>query len=147
MDMKPNAIRLSRPHEWSVYIIFALVFLSGAAWAGLHYLRQNSGEFGVTANPLELWMQRLHGAAAMLALVLLGTLLVFHIPGAWRARRNQRSGISLALLFGFLIATGYALYYSGNERLRTWASWSHLWAGLATPLIIAIHVWRGKRSS
>ena len=147
MDMKPNAIRLSRPHEWSVYIIFALVFVSGAAWAWLHYLRRDATEFGVTANPVELWMQRLHGATAMLALVLLGTLLVLHIPRAWRARRNRRTGTSLVLLFGFLIATGYALYYSGNEQLRVWASWSHLWIGLAAPLLIAIHVWRGKRSS
>jgi hypothetical protein len=145
--MRQNAVRLSRPHEWLVYMISALVFVSGAAWAWLHYLRQSPGEFGVTANPLELWMQRLHGAAAMLALVLLGTLLVFHIPGAWRARRNRRTGTSLALLFGFLIVTGYALYYSGNEQLRTWASSSHLWVGLAAPLFIAIHVWRGKRSS
>jgi len=145
--MKQNAVRLSRPHEWSVYLIFALVFVSGAAWAWLHYLKRDASEFGVTANPLELWMQRLHGAAAMLALVLVGTLLVFHIPNAWRARRNRRTGTSLALIFGFLIVTGYALYYSGNERLRMWASWSHLWIGLAVPLFLAIHVWRGKRSS
>jgi hypothetical protein len=144
--MKRNAIRLSRRHEWSVYIIFALVFVSGAAWAWLHQLRRDATEFGVTANPLELWMQRLHGATAMLALVLFGTLLVLHIPRAWRARRNRRTGTSLALLFGFLIATGYALYYSGNERFRMWASWSHLWVGLVAPLLIAIHVWRGKRS-
>jgi hypothetical protein len=145
--MKQNAVRLSRPHEWSIYLIFALVFVSGAAWAWLHYVRRDASEFGVTANPLELWMQRLHGATAMLALVLVGTLLVFHIPNAWRARRNRRTGTSLALIFGFLIATGYALYYSGNEQLRMWASWSHLWIGLAAPLFIAIHVWRGKRSS
>jgi cation transport ATPase len=144
--MKQNAVRLSRPHEWSVYIIFALVFVSGAAWGCVHYLKRAASDFGVTANPLELWMQRLHGATAMLALILLGTLLVFHIPGAWRARRNRRTGTSLALIFGFLIATGYALYYSGNERLRMWASWSHLWIGLVAPLFIAIHVWRGKRS-
>jgi hypothetical protein len=144
--MKQNAVRLSRPHEWSVYIIFALVFVSGAAWGCVHYLKRDASDFGVTANPLELWMQRLHGATAMLALILLGTLLVFHIPGAWRARRNRRTGTSLALIFGFLIATGYALYYSGNERLRMWASWSHLWIGLVAPLFIAIHVWRGKRS-
>lgn len=145
--MKPNAVRLSRPHEWSVYITFVLVFVSGAAWGWLHYWKRDGSDFGVTANSLELWMQRLHGASAMLTLVLLGTLLVFHIPGAWRARRNRRTGASLSLIFGFLIVTGYALYYSGNEHLRMWASRSHLWIGLAAPLFIAFHVWRGKRSS
>ena len=82
----------------------------------------------------------------MLALILLGTLLVFHIPLAWRARRNRRTGGSLFAVLAFLIGTGYALYYSGSEGLRAWMSWSHLWVGLALPLFIALHVWRGKRT-
>jgi len=82
----------------------------------------------------------------MLALILLGTLLVFHIPLAWRARRNRRTGGSLFAVLAFLIGTGYALYYSGSENLRAWMSWSHLWVGLALPLFIALHVWRGKRT-
>lgn len=146
MDTARNGIRLSRRHEWSVYAILALVFISGAAWAWLHYFAQRAGEFGESPHPAELWMQRLHGASAMLALVLLGTLLVFHIPLAWRARRNRRTGGSLFAVFAILIATGYALYYSGDERLRVWISWSHLWLGLVLPLIVAIHVWRGKWS-
>jgi hypothetical protein len=143
--MKRSAVRLSRAHEWSVYVILAFVFVSGAAWAWLHHFERNRSEFGVTAHPAELWMQRLHGAAAMLALVLIGTLLLSHILRGWRARRNRRTGMSLAAVLGFLIGTGYALYYAGNESLRAWASWSHLWVGLALPLIIAVHVWRGKR--
>ncbi len=82
----------------------------------------------------------------MLVLLLLGTLLVSHIPGAWQARRNRRTGSILAITLGFLIVTGYALYYAGDERLRAWASWSHLSVGLALPFLLAIHVWRGKGS-
>jgi len=125
----------------------ALVFVSGAAWAWLHHFARHAGEFGESTHPAELWMQRLHGASAMLALILLGTLLVFHIPLAWRARRNRRTGSSLFGVFAFLIGTGYALYYSGNETLRAWISWSHLWVGLALPLFISLHVWWGKRTS
>jgi cation transport ATPase len=144
--MKLNAIRLSRTHEWSVYVILALVFVSGAVWAWLQHFGRATSEFGVGAHPAELWMQRLHGAAAMLALVLFGTLLLSHMLAAWRAGRNRRTGMSLAILFGILIATGYALYYVGNEQLRAWASWGHLWVGLALPLIVAVHVLRGKQS-
>lgn len=142
--MERNAVKLSRYHEWAVYTTVALVFFSGAAWAWLHHFGHRIGEFGQTGHPLELWMQKLHGAAAMLALVLLGTLLPSHIQRAWRARRNLRTGISLFVIFAFLIGTGYALYYSGNECFRAWMSWSHLWVGLALPLIVALHVWRGK---
>jgi cytochrome b561 len=141
-----NGISLSRRHEWLVYVILALVFISGAAWAWLHHFARRAGEFGESPHPAELWMQRAHGASAMLALILLGSLFVYHIPRAWRARRNRRTGTLLFALFAFLIGTGYALYYSGNERLRAWMSWSHLWVGIALPLFIALHVWRGKRT-
>lgn len=141
-----TGVRLSRRHEWLVYAIVALVFTSGAAWAWLHQFARRAGEFGNGPHPAELWMQKLHGTSAILTLVLLGTLLVAHIPLAWQARRNRRTGPSLFAAFTFLIGTGYALYYSGGERLRAWMSWSHLWVGLALPLIIALHVWRGKRT-
>jgi cation transport ATPase len=144
--MKRNAIKLSRPHEWSVYVILALSFVSGAVWAWLHHFGRVTSEFGVIAHPTELWMQRLHGAAAMLVLVLFGTLLLSHMLRAWRARRNRRTGMSLVITLGILIGTGYALYYLGNEQLRAWASWGHLWVGLALPLIVALHVLRGKQS-
>ncbi len=140
-----NEIRLTRSHEWSVYLILALVFISGAAWAWLQHFARRAGEFGESPHPAELWMQRLHGASAMLALILFGTLLVYHIPLAWRARRNSRTGSSLFAIFVFLTLSGYALYYSGNERLRAWMSWSHLWVGCALPLFGALHVWCGKR--
>jgi hypothetical protein len=138
-------IKLSRRHEWSVYAIIALVFSSGAAWAWLHHFARRVGEFGESPHPAELWMQKLHGASAMLSLILLGTILVSHIPLAWRARRNQRTGTSLFAVLVFLIGTGYALYYSGNEWLRDWLGWGHLWIGVALPLLLALHVWRGKR--
>lgn len=144
--MKRSAIRLSRTHEWAVYVVLALSFVSGAVWAWLHHFGRVTSEFGVVAHPTELWMQKLHGVAAMLVLVLLGTLLLSHMLRAWRARRNRRTGMLLVITFGILISTGYALYYVGNEQLRAWASWGHLWVGLALPLIVALHVWRGKQS-
>jgi hypothetical protein len=89
-------------------------------------------------------MLKLHGAAAMGALVLLGTLLPMHVKFAWRAGRNLRTGLSLLSVFLFLVLTGYGLYYFGGERLRYWTSAAHLWVGLALPLIMLVHVWRGK---
>jgi uncharacterized membrane protein YbhN (UPF0104 family) len=73
-------------------------------------------------------------------------LLPYHVKFAWRAKRNRRTGSTLLIIFGFLILTGYRLYYAGDERLRAWTSDSHLYVGLALPLLIALHVWRGKKS-
>jgi cation transport ATPase len=141
--MRRNSIQLSRRHEWLVYGIVGSLFLSGAAWAWLHYLARSPSEFG-GGNPAETWMLKLHGAAAMAVLVMIGSLLPIHVRFAWRARRNLRTGLSVLALLGFLILTGYSLYYAGGERLRWWMSVSHLWIGLAIGPILILHVWRGK---
>ena len=141
--MRRNSIQLSRRHEWFAYAVSAAVFITGAAWAWLHYLAAPPNEFGVTG-PAESWTLKAHGAAAMLVLVLLGTLLPMHVKFAWRAGRNLRTGLSLLGLIGFLVLTGYGLYYVGGERLRFWTSAAHLWIGLALPVIMSVHVWRGK---
>jgi hypothetical protein len=146
MEIERNAVRLGRRHEWAVYAILSLVFASGAGWAWLHHFARTSGQFGETSRPLESWLQKAHGATSMLALILFGTLFVTHIQRGWQARRNRRSGGSLFILFAFLVVTGYALYYSGNETFRALASSTHLWVGLFFPAIVALHVWRGKKS-
>ena len=140
---RANSIRLSRRHEWFAYATIALVFVSGTAWAWLHYFAASPNDLGGTS-PAESWTLKAHGAAAMLTLVLIGTLLPMHVKFAWRAGRNLRTGLSLLSLFGFLVLTGYGLYYVGGERLRAWTSAAHLWVGLALPLIMALHIWRGR---
>jgi len=67
---------------------------------------------------LEPWLLKLHGGAAMVFLVLLGTLLRVHIPSGWRSGRNRLSGAGLAGLNLLLIATGWALYHLGSESVR-----------------------------
>jgi hypothetical protein len=140
-----NSIRLSNRHEWFAYAASAAVFATGAAWIWLHYFGAPPNDFGAS-RPVEIWMLKAHGAAAMAVLVLLGTLLPMHIKFAWRAGRNLRTGLSLLSLFGFLALTGYGLYYAGGERVRFWTSSTHIWIGLALPPILFLHVWRGKKT-
>lgn len=142
--MRHNSIKLSQRHEWFAYSVSATVFATGAAWAWLHYWATQPNEFNA-ASPAESWLLKMHGAAAMAVLVLLGTLLPMHIKFAWRAGRNLRTGLSILSVFGFLTLTGYGLYYADGEQLRAWTSAAHLWVGLALPPIMLLHIWRGKR--
>lgn len=144
--MRRSVIRLSRRHEWTVYLVVTAVFITGVAWIWLHYFVRGSVEFGNAPHPAEPWLMKLHGAAAMAMLIVLGTLLPYHAKFAWRAGRNRRTGSTVLAIFAFLIATGYGLYYSGDERLRAWISNAHLYIGLALPVVIALHVWRGKKT-
>ncbi len=89
---------------------------------------------------------KIHGAAAMAILVLVGVLLNGHVRFAWRARRNRGNGALVLSAFGILTITGYGLYYAGGERLRAWTSWIHLAVGLALPLLLILHIWLGKRT-
>jgi hypothetical protein len=143
--MRRGSVRLSRRHRAWVYATFALLFLSGALWLVARFGLRGQGEFGETVSPLEPWSLKLHGGAAMLFLVLLGTLLPGHVRRAWNARMSRGPGILLLGLSGVLILSGYALYYLAGEATRWIVSPLHWVVGLLLPVGLAWHVWEGRR--
>jgi hypothetical protein len=88
---------------------------------------------------------KLHGGAAMLALIVLGTLLPGHVRRAWNAKKNRFTGAGLLALNALLIISGYALYYCGSEQTRPLISTLHWILGLVLPITIASHIWQGRR--
>jgi hypothetical protein len=140
---RPDTIRLKRLQRNSLYAVLSLLFLSGVAWAYWNYFMGSSGDFEVSA---KAWAMKIHGAAAMAILVLIGMLLSGHIRFAWRAHRNRANGSVFLTAFAVLTVTGYGLYYVGDERLRAWTSWIHLVVGLALPILLLIHIFLGRRT-
>ena len=138
-----DLIRLKAFHRRLLYGVLALLFLTGAAWAYWNYLVASPADFEMSAKTLAM---KVHGAAAMAILVLVGMLLTGHVRFAWRARRNRGNGSLFLGAFAILTITGYGLYYAGAERLRAWTSWIHLAIGLALPLLLILHLWLGKRT-
>jgi cbb3-type cytochrome oxidase subunit 3 len=134
---------LKRLQSFFLYAVLALVFLSGVAWAYWNYLVTSPGDFEMAA---KAWAMKVHGAAAMAVLVLIGMLLNAHVRFAWRARRNRANGSVFLSAFAVLIVTGYGLYYAGGERLRAWTSWIHLAIGLVLPILLLIHIFLGRRT-
>ena len=140
---RPDPIRLKRFQRCFLYAVFALLFLSGTAWAYWNYLVPEPRNFELSA---KAWAMKIHGAAAMVILVLVGMLLTGHVRSSWRVRRNRGNGSLFLSAFGILTITGYGLYYAGGENLRAWSSWIHLAVGLALPLLLILHIWLGKRT-
>jgi len=140
--MKRTPIALSRRHQWWLYGTLVVLLITGVVWAALHYY------FRTGEDEISVWEPRLlkaHGAAAMLSLLMLGTLIPLHIKRAWHARKNRLSGALMIAWFVILTITGYGLYYSGGEVMRQWTSWIHLAVGgLLVPLIVW-HVLAGWR--
>ncbi len=140
---RPDSIRLKRLQRYFLYTVLALLFWSGVAWACWNYLVALPSDFAIGA---KTWALKIHGAAAMAILVLIGMLLTGHVRFAWRARRNRGNGSLFLTTFAVLSVTGYGLYYAGGESLRAWTSWIHLGVGVALPLLLIIHIWLGKRT-
>jgi hypothetical protein len=140
---RPDSIQLKRLQRYCLYAVLSLLFLSGVAWAYWNYLIGSPGDFEASA---KAWTMKIHGAAAMGILVLIGMLLNGHVRFAWRARRNRANGSVFLSAFAVLTITGYGLYYSGGERLRAWMSWIHLAVGLALPMLLLMHIFLGRRT-
>ena len=113
-----------------LYVALLVLLATGIAWEVLR------------PGPSATWLMKIHGGAAMLALVLVGTLIAHHIPAGWHSLKNRWSGVLLLVALGWLVASGYLLYYSGSETLRFFASQSHLWVGLTAAVVVALHLRR-----
>jgi hypothetical protein len=137
-------MRLSPRHRLWIYWSAAAVFATGALWLLFHYFVQVEGEFGPAPHPLEHWWLRLHGFAAMLCLVLVGTLLPIHIRRGWHQRRNVTAGLLLVGIALLLALSGYALYYFGGEQTRPWISLFHWVLGLVAPAAMVGHLVTGR---
>lgn len=144
--MRPDGLRLSARHRAWFHGAFATLFLSGAGWWVLHRWCQAETEFGPQPQPAQRWLIQVHGAAALLALVIVGTLVPLHMKRGWRARLNRPNGIMLVSVVAALTLTGYALYYAGSESLRAVASFTHTVLGLGFPAALFWHIVRGRRA-
>jgi cation transport ATPase len=133
----------------TLYVLTALLVVTGATWLAAHFGRSDDA----LPSPVEPWSMKLHGAAAMIAIFMAGTIVHRHVLPGWRMRRNRAAGIAMCIALGSLAATGYGLYYFDGEMLRWIAERLHWAAGFLLPAVFACHVGvarmsrRGKRRS
>lgn len=139
-------MRLPAWQRRSFHGVCGVLFVSGVAWLAAHFFLRPVNEFGVAVNPLEPWSMKLHGAAAMAVLWLVGSMLYLHIRRGLALRRNLLAGWSMIGLLGLLTLTGYALYYIAGEDSRPVWSVLHWIAGLLLPALVWLHVRSGRRS-
>ena len=136
--MQRSSFRLSPPLKAAVYLVFAALLFTGAGWMWAEPRIEEE-----TWERIPRLLLKIHGGAAMLALLLLGALSL-HVKRGWRAHRNRLSGVILIAVNAILIATGYGLYYASDEAFRAWLSRWHAWIGLGLTLLIPIHVLVGR---
>jgi len=142
--MATNPLRLEPRLRGTLYAVASALLVTGMAWLLVDRLKP--------IYLMETWQRTaayllmLHGGAAMLMLLLLGALIPVHVAVAWRRGKNRITGSMMLVSNAVLIATAFALYYSGSETWRHQASVFHIGFGLGLPVLWAVHVWRGKRT-
>jgi hypothetical protein len=146
MSLKAHAllserVLLPRWQRLATYWTFSVLLLTGLAW---WWLDANRGDNPASAPQVALL--RLHGLAAMLALMCFGALLTTHVRIAWLLKRNRVLGAMLFAAIVMLVLTGYALYYAVGDGMRAASSWIHIAVGVAASAILVLHIVRGRRS-
>jgi hypothetical protein len=128
-----------------LYASLAVVAASGLAWLLVHFSADTAEN--MTALAGQQWAVRLHVAAALWLLVLLGSLMPLHMRAAWRAGRNRWGGAGLSALMAVLTLTGYLLWYAPEGMARQWAEWLHWAVGCGVPAALVLHIWWGRRTA
>jgi hypothetical protein len=128
---------------WTLSALIGLLGLSGMLWLYIHFARSEES----LPSLWEAWSLKLHGGLAILALVLLGTILDDHILEGLRSRRNRQAGLLLLGAFAILAVSGYGCYYFDGDLLRAANSWTHRIAGVLALPVLVWHVRRGRASA
>jgi hypothetical protein len=137
---------MTRLGRITIYAIGIGVWLSGMLWLVFHYLISDEGSLGPVVSPFEAWSLTSHGAFAFAAIFVFGMLWGAHVPARWSRARRRVSGGSLVGVLGWLIVSGYLLYYAGGEELRAAVSLAHWLVGLAAPLAFLAHRLKRRRA-
>lgn len=141
--------RSAKLASWQIWLLALSgmgLWLSGCGWLLLHYYGQKQGEFRPEMNPVEPWMMKAHGLFLIPALLGIGGMFIAHIPKGWAHRHQRIAGVALCVVLAALIASGYMLYYVGDEDLRAWTSLAHWTIGLGLPVVFLWHYLNGLRA-
>ena len=146
VELLSEKIALGTWHRRWVYAALAFAWITGALWVFAHFALGAGADGDSMRHPLEAWALKLHGAAAFVFLLALGSMFAQHIPRAWYLRRNIASGVSALIVAAFLVATGYALYYFALDDAHAIVSTLHWSVGLAAVALFWAHIAIGRRA-
>jgi len=143
--MRSRPFQLGTQHRAVLYLVFGILFLSGLMWWVADEAMEEAKGTVAWAEEAKPWLLRVHGGAAMVFLVVLGTVLMAHARRAWAAGVNRWTGLWLGSVFCLQAVTGYGLFYFSGENLREWTGTIHISVGLILPAFLVAHILWGRR--
>jgi hypothetical protein len=134
-------VRLDLVHRRFLYLAFGILWSSGALWLVAEWFKEP--DLGPTRTPLQSLSMKIHGAAMLFYLALLGTLWT-HVRRGFALRANRLSGSLIIAVNVLLVLSGWILYYLADDRMRQWGSALHWTTGLAALPLLCAHVFLGS---
>ena len=132
---------MSSARRWVLYGTSLAVWLTGAVWLIFRYFIQATDSFGFASpHPAQKWWLIGHAVTSFYGLWWFGLLWPNHVKKSWKAHIRRWTG---GVIFGctaWLALSGCALYYIGNEEVRSWFSLSHWVVGLAALVAFVVHL-------
>ena len=137
--------RLPRWHRRAIYLVTALLVLSGLVWLAVVYLLAPPGDPTPAPHPLAGPLLALHGIVAYVALIGYALVGHTHVQTGWRVPSLRVAAFWLCAMLAVLTVTGLGFYYVSVEDALPPLRWTHVAAGLVLPLVLALHIARGRR--
>jgi hypothetical protein len=137
-------VRLEPFHRRLLYVAFGILWGSGALWILIEWFKDP--ELGAARTVLQTFMMKIHGAAMLVFLAMLGTLFT-HMRRGWILKANRLSGCFNIDISALLALTGWLLYYVADDATREWASLIHWSLGLGALPLLSAHIWLGRAAS
>ena len=122
------------------YITFIFVFLTGIVWLYFDNYVLIETVIGHAKHPLQKWLMKGHGFAAIFFTALLGLIYGVHIKRVWPMQKRRNSGLILVGLILVVSVTGFLLYYTSDEAFRWWSATTHWVLGLSIPMVLIRHI-------
>ncbi len=134
-------VRLAPFHRRLFYIVFGILWGSGALWVLIEWFKDP--ELGTARTLLQTLSMKIHGAIMLVFLAMLGTLLA-HVRRGWILKANRLSGCFNIGINALLALTGWLLYYITDDTARAWTSLIHWSIGLSALPLLYGHIWLGR---
>lgn len=141
IELLQEKVRLEPNHRRLFYAAFGIVWATGFLWLLAEWFKDP--ELGSVRTLLQTASMKLHGAAMLLYLAMLGSLMT-HIRRGTALKANRFSGFSVIAINGILVFTGWILYYLTDETTREWSSLIHWTVGVASLVLLVTHIWIGR---
>jgi hypothetical protein len=138
-----------RSHEKrNLLYLFSAVYLTGLSlYLLVHFIRVSS-PIGEQHHASEPWIRIVHATLTYGMVMAMGYVVKSHVIPGLRARsqNGKKSGLTMLTWFSLMVISALGVLYSQEGNWRTFITQAHGILGLATPLLILLHL-RSRKST